>query len=160
MNRKSTYELLSVVGAVILFSCWIFQQSVLERVNARLDEITSAEGLYRIYQSHNALFNAMIATQGDNHSAIADIRRFQTYNYGLGLERLATVTETPKKIGYDLPMEEMQQYLEVVQKSADSMKQKLQSTKDRAKLFFTFGYGLGSVLALLGSILKLRLPEK
>jgi len=160
VNRKSTYDLLSVIGAIVLFTCWIFQLSVLERVDKQLADIASAENLYRIYQSHNALFNAIIATQGDNKSTVPEIRRFQVYNYGLGLERLAQVTGTPTQIGYDLPMEDMQRYLERVQKNADALKEKLQSNKYFSQLLFTVGYGLGSCLALLGSILKLRLPEK
>jgi hypothetical protein len=160
MNRKSTYELISVVGAFILFSCWVFQQAVLEGTNAKLASITAAEDLYRIYQSHNAVFNAIITAQEDNKSAVDKIRKFQIYNYGLGLEKLAQETRTPIQTGYDLSSEKLQQYLELVQKNAREMKQDLVSKKEKFNLLFTFGYGLGSILALLGSILKLGLPEK
>jgi len=160
VNRKSTYDLLSVVGAVILFSCWIFQQFVLDNVNTKLASITAAENLYRIYQSHNAVFNAILASHGHDKTAEPETRRFQTYNYVLGLEKLAEETGTPVKTGYDLSMDDTQRYLELVQKNARELKEGLVSKKERFNLLFVVGYGFGSFLALLGSILKLRLPEK
>ena len=160
MNRKSVYDLLSVVGAVILFFSWVFQQSVVDRINKKLSALTAAEDLYRIYQSHNAIFNSLIATQESNEEVVKNIRRLQTYNYLLGLERLAKETGTPIESGYDVPLDRTQKYLELVQKNADGMRKDAEAKKYTFVLIFNCGYGLGSLLVLLGSILKLRVRDK
>jgi hypothetical protein len=112
MNRKSVYDLLSVVGAIILFFSWIFQQSIVEKTNRKLANLTAAEDLYIIYQSNNAVFNSIIATEEKNEEVTRNIRRFQTYNYLLGLRRLAEESGTPIQVGYDIPLETTQSYLE------------------------------------------------
>ena len=90
MRLKSGFELLPVVGAVILFFSWVFQQSVVEGANQRLNDIASAEDMYRIYQSHNAVFNAVIATQ-TNAETISKIRGLQIYEYASSEESVGDV---------------------------------------------------------------------
>jgi hypothetical protein len=160
MNRKSAYDLLSVVGAIILFFSWIFQQSIVEKTNRKLANLTAAEDLYIIYQSHNAVFNSIIATEEKNEEVTRNIRRYQTYNYLLGLRRLAEESGTPIQVGYDIPLETTQSYLETVQKNAQAIRKDAEAQKATFGLIFNCGYGLGSLLVLLGSILKLRLPDK
>jgi hypothetical protein len=47
-----------------------------------------------------------------------------------------------------------------VQKNAQAIRKDAEAQKATFGLIFNCGYGLGSFLVLLGSILKLRLPDK
>jgi len=156
MNRKSLYEIIPSLGAVILFFCWVFQQSVVDGLDRKLSGLNTAENVHRIYQSHNAVFNAIIATQKDEQVETA-IRRLQMYNYGLGLSQLATQVGITPLIGYDTTMDEMQKYLEQEQAEADRIRQEIQHERNITGFLFVGGYGLGSFLVLLGGILKVRL---
>ncbi|GAA0576973.1 hypothetical protein GCM10009416_14460 [Craurococcus roseus] len=160
MNRKALYELLSVRGAVVLFSAWVFQQSALERANAALRRIDAAEDVYRTYQSTNALFNAIIAVRPQDADAEREVRRFQVYNYGLGLVRLAEVTGTERVVGYDVPQDRMQGHLEDVQRKAAGMRRDIEARRDRFGFAFVLTYGFGSLLVLLGNVLKVLLPAE
>ena len=66
MNKRSVYDLISVFGAIVLFSAWIFQQTSVEKQHAGISSLDQAEAEYRQYQSSNALFNALIETQKGN----------------------------------------------------------------------------------------------
>jgi len=156
MNRKWIVEITPSLGAVILFFCWVFQQSVVNGLDRKLSGLNAAENTYRLYQSHNAVFNAIIATQKDANVEAA-IRRVQTYNYGLGLSELATQVGMAPLAGYDTTMDEMQKYLDQVQAEADRIRQEIQHERNIMGFLFVGGYGLGSFLVLLGGILKLRL---
>ena len=156
MNRKWVVEITPSLGAVILFFCWVFQQSVVNDLDRKLSGLSAAENTYRLYQSHNAVFNAIIATQKDA-AVEAAIRRFQTYNYGLGLSLLAEQVGMAPLIGYDTPMDEMQKYLEQVQAEARAIKQEIERKRSIVGFLFVGVYGLGSFLVLLGGILKLKL---
>ena len=156
MNRKWLFEIIPSLGAVILFFCWVFQQSVVDDLDKKLSGLSAAENTYRLYQSHNAVFNAIIATQKDANVEAA-IRRVQTYNYGLGLSQLATQVGMAPLVGYDTTMDGMQKYLDQVQAEADRIRQEIQHERNIMGFMFVGGYGLGSFLVLLGGILKLRL---
>jgi len=71
MNKRGVYDLISVFGAIVLFSAWIFQQTSVEKQRAVISNLDQAEREYRQYQSSNALFNALIETQKGNDSAMA-----------------------------------------------------------------------------------------
>ena len=156
MNRKSLYEIIPSLGAVILFFCWVFQQSVVNGLDKRLSSLSAAENTHRVYQSHNAVFNALIATQTDE-KVVTAIRRYQTYNYGFGLSQLATQVGIVPLIGYDTTTDEMQSYLERVQAEAARTRQEIERERSTMGFLFVGGYGLGSFLVLLGGILKLKL---
>jgi hypothetical protein len=158
MNKRGVYDLLSVVGAIVLFSAWIFQQISVEKQRAVIASLDQAEAEYRQYQASNALFNALIETQKGNDQAIERIRGLQTYNYGLGLVRLSNVTGIAPLVGYDIPFDTMQKHLEKVQAAARAMRHDAQQRKDRDDLIFLIVYGAGSVFALLGSVMKLAAP--
>jgi hypothetical protein len=158
MNKRGVYDLISVFGAIVLFSAWIFQQTSVEKQRAVISNLDQAEGEYRQYQSSNALFNALIETQKGNDPVIAGIRRLQTYNYGLGLVRLSKVTGIEPLVGYDIPIDQMQKHLETVQSTADAIRQDAQQRKDRDDLIFLIVYCTGSGAALLGSVMKLTAP--
>jgi hypothetical protein len=158
MNKRGVYDLLSVFGAIVLFSAWIFQQTSVEKQKSVISRLDQAEGEYRQYQSSNALFNAIIETQKGNDQVIAGVRRFQTYNYGLGLVTLSEATGVTPLVGYDISIDAMQKHLEKVQGLADAMRHVAQQHKDRDDVIFLAVYCTGSVLALLGSVMKLTAP--
>ena len=156
MNRRWVVEITPSLGAVILFFCWVFQQSVVDDLDRKLSGLSAAENTYRLYQSHNAVFNAIIATQKDANVEAA-IRRLQTYNYGLGLSQLATQVGMAPLVGYDTTMDEMQKYLEQVQAEAARIRMDIGRKRSIVGFLFVGGYGVGSFLVLLGGILKLKL---
>jgi hypothetical protein len=160
MDRKSIYEIFSQIGALILFLGWIVQQLYVDGLDRKLSDLTAAENTYRVYQSHNAVFNAIIATQKDTSVASA-IRRLQTYNYGLGLSQLATQVGMAPLVGYDTTMDEMQKYLEQVQAQAGQTKREIERKRSFADFLLKWGStGLGTFLVLWGNFLKLKLALK
>jgi hypothetical protein len=158
VNQKSAFDLISVCGAVVLFLCWVFHQTVVDRMDKQLSSLSAAENLYRVYQSHNAVFNSIIETHKDDKKIEEAIRRFQIYNYGLGLKSLAEQVGLTPLIGYDVTMDDMQAYLEKAQGLAKDLRASVEARRDRDSTVFNFGYGFGSLLAVLGAALKLRLP--
>ena len=156
MNRRWVVEITPSLGAVVLFFCWVFQQSVVDDLDRKLSGLSAAENTYRLYQSHNAVFNAIIATQKDANVEAA-IRRLQTYNYGLGLSQLATQVGMAPLVGYDTTMDEMQKYLEQVQAEAARIRMDIGRKRSIVGFLFVGGYGVGSFLVLLGGILTLKL---
>jgi hypothetical protein len=158
MKKRGVYDLISMFGAIVLFSAWVFQQTSVEKQRGVISSLDQAEAEYRQYQSTNALFNAIIETQKGNEQVIEGIRRFQTYNYGLGLVRLSKVTGVEPLAGYDIPIDTMQKDLEKVQGIATAMRQDAQQHKDRDDVIFLIVYCTGSVSALLGSMMKLTAP--
>jgi hypothetical protein len=158
VNQKSAFDLISVCGAVILFLCWVFHQTVVDKMDKKLSSLSAAENLYRVYQSHNAVFNSIIEIRKDDQKAEEAIRRFQTYNYGLGLESLAQQVGLTPMIGYDATMADMQAYLKQGQGLAKDLRASVEESRDRLTTIFNFGYGFGSFLAVLGAALKLGLP--
>jgi hypothetical protein len=158
MSKRGVYDVISVFGAIVLFSAWIFQQTSVEKQRSVISSLDQAEAEYRQYQSSNALFNAIIETQKGNNQVVEGVRRLQTYNYGLGLVRLAKVAGVEPLVGYDIPIDEMQKHLEKVQSAANAMRQDAQQRKDRDDIIFLVVYCTGSVAALLGSVMKLTAP--
>jgi hypothetical protein len=155
---RALYDLISVFGAIVLFSAWIFQQTSVEKIRSLISNLDQGEAQYRQYQSNNALFNTIIETQKENEPVVQGIRRLQTYNYGLGLEKLSEVTGVEPVIGYDISIDAMQKHLERVQALAKTMRQDAQQRKSRADSIFLIVYGAGPLLALLGSVMKLTTP--
>jgi hypothetical protein len=46
MNKRGVYDLISVFGAIVLFSAWIFQQTSVEKQRAVISNLDQAEGEY------------------------------------------------------------------------------------------------------------------
>jgi hypothetical protein len=158
MKKRSVYDLIAVFGAIVLFSAWVFQQTSVEKQRSLIAKLDQADAQYQQYQSSNAIFNALIETQEGKDPVIHVIRRDQTYNYGLGLVKMSEVTGITPLVGYDISMDAMQKHLERVQAIASAMRQGAQRSKDRDDRIFFVVYGIGSMLALLGSVLKLTAP--
>jgi hypothetical protein len=159
MHRKSIYEIFSQIAALILFLGWILQQWYVDGLDRKLSDLTAAENTYRVYQSHNAVFKAIIATQKDTSVASA-IRRLQTYNYGLGLSQLAKQVGMAPLVGYDTTMDEMQKFLEQVQAQAGQTKQEIERKRSFADLLLKGSTTLGTVLVLWSNWRKLLLALK
>src|SRR5215467_9262519 len=78
-------ETVTILGPLGVLGLWLFQQTAVEQRGNELRGLSSAHAVFQTYQSHNALFNAVNKTIGQNDEATAEIRRFQMYNYELGL---------------------------------------------------------------------------
>src|SRR2546430_17213489 len=78
-------ELLPVLGTVGLLGLWLYQQTQIEQRSDQLRKLASSRTVYQIYQSHNAVFNAINVGFGKQTEATNQLRTFQTYNYELGL---------------------------------------------------------------------------
>src|SRR5262249_12684625 len=158
IRKAALFDIVSVAGAIILFFTWLFQSTSLAKVDHILASLDDAEQSYRTYQSNNAIFNAIVATLNDNDQAVKRIRGLQTYNYGLGLAKMAELTGTRMLIGYEIPLKEMDDYNEGVHKKADAIREKVTAQKACDDTISLLMYGLGSLLALVGSAMKLVVP--
>jgi hypothetical protein len=157
-SKAAACDLVSVVGAVILFLTWIFQSTSLAKIDRTITDLDDAEQSYRTYQSNNAIFNAIVATEKENDSAVAEIRRAQIYNYGLGLKKMAELTGTRALIGYEVPQKDMDDYNKEVHDKAAAIRNTASARKAFDDTVSLMLYGLGSLLTLLGSMLKLVFP--
>jgi hypothetical protein len=169
INSKALLDLVSIVGAVALFGAWAFQQTLLSDANGRLQGVSSAEQHFETYQSHNALFNALVAMAPAN--AQPDIRRFQVVNYEMALSHLETPLSPQEQAGlppaprpYDgnwnfaTAMPQMQKRIEAVQTTLQKRKQEVAESSAAANRIFLVWYGLGSLLILAVSIGRIFLP--
>jgi len=71
-------EVLPVLATIGLLGLWLYQQNAIEQRSGELRKLAAARTVYQVYQSHNALFNALLQTVKDD-TAQAQIRRFQMY---------------------------------------------------------------------------------
>ena len=169
INSKALLDLVSIVGAVTLFGAWAFQQTLLNDANGRQQGVSSAELRFETYQSHNALFNALVAMAPAN--AQQDIRRFQVVNYEMALSHLETPLSPQERAGlpaapqpyggdwnFATAMPQMQKRIEAVQTTLQKRKQEVAESSATATRIFLVWYGLGSLLILAVSIGRIFLP--
>jgi hypothetical protein len=95
-TKKTLTSSVTVLGSLILFLSWVFQQTLLEEANSTLQQIHTAETVYQTYQANNAMFNAILQTT-DDEASIDQIRRFQVYNYELGLREMELLLDNEAK---------------------------------------------------------------
>jgi hypothetical protein len=170
ISSKAVLDLVSIVGAVTLFGAWTFQQTLLNSANERLQGISSAEVRFETYQSNNALFNAIAAAAPN---AQAEVRRFQTINYELGLEHLAKPLSPQEKAhlpaaprpydgdwNFEAAMTKTQQRIEAIQASLGSRRQEVAENSSIANRVFFVLYAAGSLLILMVNIGKIFLPPQ
>ena len=159
-------EVLPVFGTVGLLGLWLFQQKGIEQRASELRDLAAARAVYQMYQSHNAVFNAVNETLV-NEAASARLRIYQNYNYELGLATLGQNLPTPWKRDIPPPlgaydgtstyiqkMERTQKRLEALQGNLGKYEQTVreESTRDR-RLYFGLYIAI-SALSLLGAVLK------
>ena len=173
MFRKLLLKLIPVFGSLILFLAWVFQQTLLEDANSKLQKIYNAEAVYQTYQSTNALFNAIKTTITTNSESAEQIIRFQMYNYELGLRDMEQLLDDTTR--HDIPkapnvyskvstvnamVETTQERLGKIQAGIAKNKQTIEERKSTLNAIFLVLYALGTVAVLLGSIFNLLLPSK
>jgi hypothetical protein len=92
-------EVLPVLGTIGLLGLWAFQQVGIEDRAAELRKLAAARAVYQLYQSHNAIFNAIIETTTSNETVIHKIRTIQIYNYELGLRAIENALPDSARAG-------------------------------------------------------------
>ncbi len=166
--RVSTFlrEFLPVLGAVVLFGAWSLQQSVLQRSATEMQKLSQAVSVYQTYQSNNALFNAVVQLVSEKPLVVNEIRRFQTYNYELGLRAMEdSLSEAERRdipapafpygsSGIAAEMERTQKRLEALQTRVHDRQAALAAQNRALNYVFLSLYGAGSCAILIGSYLK------
>jgi hypothetical protein len=155
------------LGALVLFGAWMLQQSLIQRAANELQQINHAQSVYRTYQSHNAVFNSIHELVKANESKSEQIRRYQTYNYELGLTAMdealipAEHHDVPSapwaydpRVSITEILNRTQDRLEKLQAKIKNRRDELNARQKCLNVSFVVIYIVGSVLALLGSAAK------
>lgn len=154
-----------VVGSLILFLSWVFQQSLLNEVNSTLQRMYTAQSVFQTYQSNNAIFNAIVESVKNDSESAEVIRRSQVYNYELGLRELEALLDDAEKsdiprpartfdgtIDVDAMMNVLQDRTEQIQVKIAVKRNYTLERKARLNAISLFIYALGSLMILIGSI--------
>lgn len=172
MSAKSWVKIVPVLGSIVLFLSWVFQQTMLEDANNTLESIYNARGVFQTYQSNNAMFNAIIATTTDEAS-IERVRGLQIANYELGLREMELLLDEAERVDIPAPPNTLggaavsdatikitQERLEKIQgRLAAKRDEIIERTSTLNKAFYAL-YGIGSVTVLIGSLLNVIIsPE-
>lgn len=177
MNKSSAkavfLKIIPVVGSIILFLAWTFQQTLLGNANSTLQRINSAQSVFQTYQSNNALFNAILETANSNAESISKVRSSQIYNYDLGLRELeALLTEEEKA---DIPkqpnpfsgtpdtdtmMSILQTRINIIQGKLEAKKAAIAKLKSMYNNVFLSLYVIGTLTILIGSVLNALASSK
>lgn len=169
-GRTSNATLINVVpvlGSLVLFMSWVFQQTLLEDANSTLRRIHDAETVYENYQANNAIFNAIIQTADNGEESIEQIRRFQIYNYELGLRDMELLLDETAKTnipeapyaydvtqGADGMLNVTQDRLGKIQERLAEKENEIIGRKSTFNKVFLGLYAAGSATVLLGSVLS------
>jgi hypothetical protein len=103
MPRLVFIKIIPVLGSIILFLSWAFQQTLLGEVNSTAQRISNAQSVFQTYQSSNALFNALLETAKNDSESIDRIQRLQISSYELGLRELEALLDDKAKAGTPSP---------------------------------------------------------
>ena len=160
-------KIIPVLGSIILFLAWVFQQTLLGNANSTLQRIYTAQSVFQTYQSNNALFNAILDTSNSNSDTISKVRSIQIYNYDLGLRELeALLTEAEKA---DIPEQPnpfsgtpdadtmttiLQKRIDLIQGKLEIKKAAITRQKRVYNNVFLVLYVLGTLTILFGSMLN------
>lgn len=165
--RTTLGEVLPVLGTIGLLGLWTFQQTGIEIRTSELQKLAAAHAVYQTYQSHNAIFNAVIATAGNTKGVADEIRRFQINNYETGLQAIEDSLPSSEKKdipaappAYDSSMDTdtkinlTQERLEKLQtKLADRQAAISREAASAKRLYLWLYVGL-SLMMVTGAILK------
>jgi hypothetical protein len=160
-------EMLPVLGTVGLLGLWLYQQLQIERRTSELRKLEQARSVYQVYQSHNAVLNAVheLTNAGSVHAD--KIRNFQVYNYELGLLALEDVLTDDEKKGippapnaysdqpFSQKMEITQRRLETLQVRRDKKEEMIRLEADSAKMKYLWLYVALSVVSIMGAAFKI-----
>jgi hypothetical protein len=164
-------QILTAVGALLLFLAWAAQQFLYEKWKGRLEEISEAHHTYETYQSNNALFNALIEViPPEKHSMVWEL---QLRNYRLGLRSLRESLSGEQEKQLDSKIEErtqryrgqfppdsvgsdfatVQAELEIIQIEHNHERESIAVQKATAQRIFWALYAIGSVAVIIGQVL-------
>lgn len=161
-------EILPVLGTVGLLGLWLYQQTGIERRAGEVRALQAARAEFQLYQSHNALFNAIDAAAGKPGNNPDQPRSFQIYNYELGLAALEKALSEADKAGipaavdaYAGPgsdaekLERVQTRLGLLQTRIAAREATSRAAAGRARAVYVRLYVALSLMAVLGAVLKL-----
>ena len=137
MPKEVFIKIIPVLGSIILFLSWVFQQTQLGEANSALQRISSAQSVFQTYQSNNAMFNAIVETVRDDSDSVDKIRRSQIYNYELGLRELESALDDEAKAGLPSPPNpfgggpDVETMMRVTQERINSIQGKLAEARTR-----------------------------
>jgi len=160
-------KVLPIVGSIILFLAWVFQQTLLGNANSTLQRINTAQSVFQTYQSNNALFNAILETTKGDSETVSKVRSMQIYNYDLGLRELEALLTDEEKT--DLPkqpnpfsgtpdtatmMSILQTRIDMIQGKLETKKEAIAEQKSTYNKIFLILYVIGTLTILIGSMLN------
>ena len=167
MLRKVIIKLLPILGSIVLFLSWVFQQTLLGEANSALQQISNAQGVFQTYQSNNAVFNAIAETAKNNSQSVDTIRRVQMYNYELGLRELEAVLDAEARTGIprainpysgspdtSTMMRIVQERIDTIQEKVAEKRKQIGERKVALNGIFLVLYAIGSLTVLTGSVLN------
>jgi len=167
MSRQVVIKLLPVLGSIILFLSWVFQQSLLGEANSTLQQISNAQGVFQTYQSNNAIINAIVETVKTDSQAVDTIRRVQVYNYELGLRELEAVLDAEARTGIPSApnpfsgspdagtlMRIVQERINAIQGKVTEKREEIGERKAALNGVFLVLYAVGSLTVLTSSALN------
>jgi hypothetical protein len=167
MSRQIFFKIIPVLGSIILFLSWTFQQTWLGEVNSTSQRISNAQSVFQTYQSNNALFNALAETVKNDSESIEQIRRVQISNYELGLRELEALLEDEAKATIPSPpnpfsgtsdaatmMRITQERINTIQGKLAQKREEIARRKAALNTTFLLLYAIGSLTILTGSALS------
>ena len=160
-------EILPISGTIGLLGLWFYQQTEIEGRSNELKQLASARNVYQMYQSHNAVFNAINECLEGKERASQQLRTFQTYNYELGLAALEEALPEAERAkipsasyAYDssediqVKMGRTQKRLEVLQKQIANREEFIRHLANSAKIKSFWWYVTLSVISVAGAVCK------
>jgi hypothetical protein len=166
MLRQVCIKIIPVLGSIILFLSWAFQQTLLGEVNSTSQRISNAQSVFQTYQSNNALFNALLETSKNDSASMDRIKRLQISNYELGLRELEVLLDAKAKEGIPAPpnpfsstsdtatmMHATQERIHMIQGRVAQKREGIARRKAALNTTFLLLYAIGSLIVLTGSAL-------
>jgi hypothetical protein len=167
MTKGILIKIFPIVGSLILFLSWVFQQSLLGDANSALQRIYTAQSVFQTYQSNNALFNAIIEVVKNDSESVEKIRRSQIYNYELGLKELEALLDEEERNNIPRPpnpfsgTSDIDTMTQITQARINQIQGKLAAKRDEIanrkstlNSVFLALYAIGSVTVLTGAALN------
>lgn len=160
-------KILPVLGSIILFLAWVFQQTLLGNANSALQRIYTAQSVFQTYQSNNSLFNAILETSNSDSETISKVRSMQIYNYDLGLREMEGLLTGVEKVGIpeqpnpfsgtpdtETKMAILQERIDTIQGRLEAKKIAITLQKAVYNSVFLLLYVFGTMTVLLGTLLN------
>jgi hypothetical protein len=156
--------ILPIVGTVALLGLWLFQQTSVEQRASDLRKVESARNVYQTYQSNNAIFNAINEGVQDRPQLSENVRRFQVYNYELGLRAIEDALSAEEKKGipaapnvysstesFNDKMAVTQKRLTLLQEKLDAREKRVHASADSADTINLWLYLVFSLISVAGA---------